>query len=67
MDHNCGRPEAQKMLIDPHFGQNFTPFLGAPDFGSDASPPSKAREPPDFPFLGFLRSRFFGSLGFRMR
>jgi hypothetical protein len=25
IDHSCGRPEAQKTLAAPHFGQNFTP------------------------------------------
>jgi hypothetical protein len=24
MDHNGGRQEAQKTLVEPHFGQNFT-------------------------------------------
>jgi len=24
IDHSCGRPEAQKTLVEPHFGQNFT-------------------------------------------
>jgi hypothetical protein len=27
MDQRCGRPEAQKRLVDPHFGQNRTPLL----------------------------------------
>jgi hypothetical protein len=27
MDQRCGRPEAQKILVDPHFGQNWTPLF----------------------------------------
>jgi hypothetical protein len=25
IDHSWGKPEAQKTLVAPHFGQNFTP------------------------------------------
>jgi hypothetical protein len=55
------------MLIDPHFGQNFTPFIRAACLGLDVFPPSKARETLGFLFLSFLRIRFLGSLGFRTR
>ena len=27
MDQRCGRPEAQKRLVDPHFGQERAPFF----------------------------------------
>jgi hypothetical protein len=28
MDQRCGRPEAQKRLVDPHFGQKRTTLFG---------------------------------------
>jgi len=35
MDQRCGRPEAQKRLVDPHFGQKRVPLLAPSclDFG----------------------------------
>ena len=27
MDQRCGRPEAQKRLVDPHFGQKRVPLF----------------------------------------
>ena len=31
IDQRCGRPEAQKRLVDPHFGQNRTPRFALAD------------------------------------
>jgi hypothetical protein len=66
-DHNCGKPEAQKTLDEPHLGQNLVFRFLVLRLGLAIFAPSYAREDFDFSFLGFLSSRLLGSLGFRTR